>query len=112
MIITQGEAFCGVSLMLFEFAILPRFYRARCARSVTGFLLDVAAELEAHSGKNFAREIILTPRGEPLVEGSAQHGSRRGGFDRGQDGPTSFARVGDAAGVTFQRGLLQERNCR
>src|SRR5882724_1950163 len=73
-----------------------------------GFLFEVTAELETHGGKNFCGEVVFTARSEALVERSGEHGRRSGGLDGGQDGPAAFAGVGDAAGKTLERRLIEK----
>src|SRR5438309_8480633 len=80
---------------------LPKFLMAR-------FLLDVSAELEAHRGQNFGREFILAARVEPLEQRRGQYRCGCGGLDGRENGPTSFARVGNVAGEALERRLLEE----
>src|SRR5690242_21638441 len=78
--------------------------------SVTGFFLDMAAELEAEGGQNFSREVIFTAGSKELVKGGAEYGRGSRGFDSGEDGPAAFAGIGDAAGVTLECRLFEKRN--
>src|SRR6266481_9457545 len=75
-----------------------------------GFLFDVPAELEAHRRQYFRREVIFTARCKPLKQRGGQYGRGGGGLDRREDGPAAFAGIGDAAGETFECGLIEERN--
>src|SRR5579863_6307169 len=78
--------------------------------SVTGFFFDVAAKLEAHGGKNFTGKVVFAAGREALVERSAEDRSGRGGFNGSEDGPAALPGIGDAARVTLESGLLEERD--
>src|ERR1700685_3117408 len=75
-----------------------------------GSLLEVAAELKAHGGKQLVREIRLTARGEPLVQSRGENRCRHGLVNRCLYGPAPFAGIGDAAGELRQSRILDERN--
>src|SRR5438876_679017 len=77
---------------------------------VARFFFDVSAELKAHGGQNFGREIILAARREPLEQRRRQHRGGSSRFDGGENGPAPFAGVGDAAGKAFESWLIEKRN--
>jgi hypothetical protein len=64
---------------------------------VSGFFLDVAAELKPHGGENLGGEITFAARSEALKERRREDGRRSSGFDRCENGPAAFARIRDAA---------------
>src|ERR1700690_4492313 len=72
-------------------------------------LLEVAAELKAHGGKQLVGEIRLTARGEPFVQSGGENGRRHGLVNRRLDSPAPFAGIGNAAGEFFQSRILDER---
>src|SRR5712664_300997 len=71
------------------------------------FLFRVAAELEAHGRQNLGGKVAFAPRQEPLVQRFGEHGSGRARLDAGENGPATFAGIGDSAGETFEGRLLQ-----
>src|ERR1035438_3111624 len=59
------------------------------------FLLEMAAELEAHRGEHLVLEIRLAARTESRIERRRQDRRGDGFVDRRFDRPASFARIGD-----------------
>src|ERR1700687_4519784 len=111
----------GMSLRLVKSPVAPKmtmtqgdatgFVFAWFMRSFwSGFLFGVTAELKAHSRQNFGGEFTFASRQKALIERFAQHGSGGAGFNGGENGPAAFAGIGDAAGETVERGLLEKRN--
>src|SRR5258706_1489370 len=84
----------------FQFAALRR----------SRFLFRVAAELEAHSRQDLGSKVAFASRQESLVERFGEHGSGRARFDPGENGPAAFTRIGNAAGETLERRLLEQGN--
>src|SRR5690242_9936163 len=62
-------------------------------RSFAGCFLHVAAEAEAHRGKQFVLIVRLPARGEALKESGGENGHGNGFVHRGLDGPSAFARI-------------------
>src|ERR1700738_1956406 len=109
MTMTQGEA------TVFVWAWFMSGCPVQCHRVVRveafgrlSLLFRVTAELKTHGRQNLGGEIAFASRQETLVERFREHGSGRGGLDGGENGPTAFARVRDAAGEALERRLLEK----
>src|SRR5258708_7758590 len=74
-----------------------------------GGLLQMAAELVAQGRERLMREVGLAARREAIVEGRAEDVDRHAFVDRSRDHPAAFARVGDAAAVRGDVGILEQR---
>src|SRR5437660_8571388 len=72
------------------------------------FFFDVSAELKAHGGQNFGREIIFAARREPLEQRCRQYRRWRSGLDGRENGPPSFGGIRNAAGKAFERRLVEK----
>ena len=85
--------------------------RILCCLALAAWQLDVAAELEAHGGKEFVLVGRLSARTEPRIQ---RRGKNRGGHafvDGGVDGPAAFAGIGDSPGKLGEIGIVDERVC-
>src|ERR1051326_3639388 len=61
-------------------------------------LLQVSTKFISHCGEELVLKIRLAARTEPFVESRGKNGHGHGFVDSSFDRPTSFARIGDAAG--------------
>src|SRR5271156_447004 len=71
--------------------------------------LEVSAELVAHRGKQFVREVCSAARSEAFVERRGQHVRRNAFVDCSVDSPSALARVGDAAAKFLQLRIAEQR---
>ncbi len=84
--------------------------RALCPLASTGrrgthrCLLVVTAELLAHRGEHLVGEVVVSARGETLIQRRGQHRRRHPLIDRRDRGPAALAGIRDAAGEVREVG--------
>src|SRR5260370_13885545 len=109
--ITQGLAWCPCPLRLSVMFVLSGIrFPIPVHLLGAGRLLQVAANLNPHGGKEFGGKFVFSARNKTLKQRCRENRCWRGRFDGRKDRPASFAGIRYSSGKSLERWLLQQRN--